>query len=71
MHFSFLQVVAVVAALTRSMSACGKTSPGDLVCCGKYVFVRFASEIQPHDSPLRLVPDRKYRRVLQGKSSRS
>ncbi|KAG1794415.1 uncharacterized protein HD556DRAFT_1370223 [Suillus plorans] len=45
MHFSFLRVVAVVAALTRSMSvtaqlcgtvgnACGKSSPEGTVCCG-------------------------------------
>ncbi|KAG1875920.1 hypothetical protein C8R48DRAFT_690181 [Suillus tomentosus] len=44
MHFSFLQVVTVVAALTRSMSvtaqcaslgqACGTTSPTDDACCG-------------------------------------
>ncbi|KAG1799453.1 uncharacterized protein HD556DRAFT_1347969 [Suillus plorans] len=44
MHFSFLRVVAVVAALTGSMSvtaqscasvgqACGKTSPVGLSCC--------------------------------------
>ncbi|KAG2107917.1 uncharacterized protein F5147DRAFT_695687 [Suillus discolor] len=45
MHFSFLRVVAVVAALTRFMSvtaqscaavaqACGKSSPQNLSCCG-------------------------------------
>ncbi|KAG1794172.1 uncharacterized protein HD556DRAFT_1371408 [Suillus plorans] len=44
MHFSFLRVVAVVAALTRSMSvtaqcassgqACGTTSSTGLICCG-------------------------------------
>ncbi|KAG1794174.1 uncharacterized protein HD556DRAFT_1371423 [Suillus plorans] len=43
MYFSFLQVVAVVAALSKSMSvtaqcaslgqACGKTSPTGLACC--------------------------------------
>ncbi|KAG1798424.1 uncharacterized protein HD556DRAFT_1350337 [Suillus plorans] len=44
MHFSFLRVVAVVAALTRSTSvtaakcaiigqACGTTSPTGLICC--------------------------------------
>ncbi|KAG2118206.1 uncharacterized protein F5147DRAFT_670462 [Suillus discolor] len=78
MHFSFLRVVAVVAALTRSMSvtaqcassgqACGTTSPTGLICCGDLYFVRFASKIQPHDSPLRLVPIavRKFFHVLQG-----
>ncbi|KAG1875901.1 hypothetical protein C8R48DRAFT_690175 [Suillus tomentosus] len=44
MHFSFLQVVAVIAALTRSMSVtaqcadvghpCSRTSPTDDTCCG-------------------------------------
>ncbi|KAG2084748.1 uncharacterized protein F5147DRAFT_670435 [Suillus discolor] len=67
MHFSFLRVVAVVAALTRSMSvtaqqcallgvACGPTSPEGFGCCGDYVC-----------PPLRLVPVRKYPRVLREK----
>ncbi|KAG1799454.1 uncharacterized protein HD556DRAFT_1347984 [Suillus plorans] len=56
MHFSFLRVVAAVAALTRSMSvtaqycanlgqACGRTSPQDLLCCGDLIC-----------GPLRLIP---------------
>ncbi|KAG1896937.1 uncharacterized protein F5891DRAFT_1051822 [Suillus fuscotomentosus] len=79
MHFSFLRVVAVVTALTRSMSvtasqcaslgqACGTTNPTGLICCDDLFFVRFASKIQPHDSPLRLVPIgvRKFFHILRG-----
>ncbi|KAG1794156.1 uncharacterized protein HD556DRAFT_1371319 [Suillus plorans] len=67
MHFSFIRVIAVVAALTRIMPvsadwcaplghACGPTSPERLDCCvGPLVC-----------PPLRLVPVRKYHRVLPG-----
>ncbi|KAG1828518.1 hypothetical protein EV424DRAFT_1385392 [Suillus variegatus] len=65
MHFSFIRVIAVVAALTRIMPvsadwcaplghACGPTSPERLDCCvGPLVC-----------PPLRLVPVRKYHRVF-------
>ncbi|KAG2109408.1 uncharacterized protein F5147DRAFT_693250 [Suillus discolor] len=65
MHFSYLRVVAVVAALTRIIPvsadwcapldrACGPTSPEGLTCC--------IGLVCPH--ALRLVPVRKYPRVL-------
>ncbi|KAG2103789.1 uncharacterized protein F5147DRAFT_705596, partial [Suillus discolor] len=68
MHFSFLRVVTVVAALTKSTSvtaakcaiigqACGTTSPTGLICCDDLFC-----------GPLRLVPIgvRKFFHILRG-----